>query len=220
MARFFYAQQLLRPEDVKPYLAEEKHWKAGYSASELATAWIGTGDIPGSVRTVLNNDDAFAGCRLIEGYFERQVDLQTPGRPSQTDLLALVQLADGSYGVIAVEGKAKEPFGQLVSEWNDTPGKQRRLDDLCARLRLDPASASDLRYQLLHRTVAALLEARRFGTGEAMMLVHSFDKDDTSLGDYQAFAQRLGVTGAGANEVTSSKTLDDVTLRLAWAKQH
>jgi hypothetical protein len=52
MARFFYAQELRRPEDVKPFLADEKHWKPGYSACELATAWIGAGDIPGSVRTV------------------------------------------------------------------------------------------------------------------------------------------------------------------------
>ncbi|WP_413776936.1 DUF6946 family protein [Mesorhizobium sp. AR07] len=31
-----------------------------------------------------------------------------------------------------------------------------------------------LRYQLLHRTSAALLEAKRFKTDEAAMIVHSF----------------------------------------------
>lgn len=220
MGPFFYAQELGQPEDIRPYLADEKHWKPGYSACELATAWITAGDIPGGVRGVLDRDDAFAGCRLVEGYFERQVDLQTPGRPSQTDLLALVQLADDRHGVIAVEGKAKEPFGQLVSEWNDGPGKQRRLDDLCARLGLNAKATSDLRYQLLHRTVAALLEAERYGAREAMMLVHSFDDDDTSFDDYEAFAQRLRLTSAGTNEVTNAKTLGDVTLRLAWVKQH
>ena len=44
------------------------------------------------------------------------------------------------YGVIAVEGKAREPFGPLVSEWNDGPGKQARLDGLCEQLGLDPSA--------------------------------------------------------------------------------
>jgi hypothetical protein len=219
MTRFYYAQELHRPEDVKPYLADVEHWRPGFSACELATAWIRAENIPGSVRTVLNNDDVFAGCRLVEAYFERRVDLLTPGRPSQTDLLALVQLAADGYGVIAVEGKAREPFGQVVSEWNDGPGKQRRLDDLCARLGLEPAAASDLRYQLLHRTVAALLEAKRFGAREAMMLVHSFDPDDSSLSDYRRFAERLGLRGAEPNRVTGVKVLAGVTLRLGWVKQ-
>ena len=79
------------------------------------------------------------------------------------------------YGVIAVEGKAREPFGPLVSEWNDSPGKQARLESLCEQLGLDPVAAGGLYYQLLHRTVSAIREARRYGAREALMLVHSFD---------------------------------------------
>ena len=93
---------------------------------------------PPSVVRVLSSCDTWAGCRLVEGLFEREVDLGTRGRPSQTDLLALVQLTEGGYGVIAVEGKAREPFGPLVSEWNDSPGKQARLESLCEQLGLDP----------------------------------------------------------------------------------
>ena len=92
--------------------------------------------------------------RLVEGLFEREVALGTKGRPSQTDLLALVRLADG-YGVIAVEGKAREPFGPRLSEWNDSPGKHARLESLCDELGLDPDGDGDLYYQLLHRTVSA-----------------------------------------------------------------
>jgi hypothetical protein len=168
---------------------------------------------------VLATCPIYANCRLIEGFFEREVDLGTRGRPSQTDLLALVALTDG-YGVIAVEGKTQETFGPIVSEWNDSNGKQARLDDLCGRLELDPSAVGSLRYQLLHRTVSALLEARRYGAAEALMLVHSFDPKISSLGDYQSFAAALGVGEAQPNGITRERTLDGIALRLGWVAEH
>lgn len=143
--------------------------------------------------------------------------MPTKGRASQTDLLALVRLRDG-LGVIAV-GKAREPFGPRVSEWNDGPGKQARLDDLCARLGLDASAVGHLRYQLLHRTVSALLEAERYGAREALMLVHSFDPADSSLDDYRAFAGALGLADADVGRITTAVERDGVSLRLGWVKE-
>ena len=120
--------------------------------------------------------------------------------------------------MIAVEGKAREPFGPLVSEWNDGSGKQERLDDLCLRLGLDAAGVGGLRYQLLHRTVSALLEARRYGAREALMLVHSFDAKNTSLDAYQAFAAALELGNAVANAITGPTVRGEVTLRLGWVR--
>ena len=95
--RFFYADEITRPEDVIPRLAkQERDWKKGYSAYELAYSWINAGDIPASVRSVLDSCPDYAGAQLIEGLFEREVDLRTPGHPSQTDLLAFVKLAHGN----------------------------------------------------------------------------------------------------------------------------
>ena len=216
---FFAGKPLGTPHDARAYLADPiKHWRPNHSALELAKTWIGAGGIPPNVATVLSTCETYAGCALVEGFFEREVELGTRGRPSQTDLLALVQLGEG-YGVIAVEGKARESFGPLVFEWNDGPGKQARLDDLCGHLGLDASAVANLRYQLFHRTVSALLEARRYGAREALMLVHSFDAADSSLDDYQAFADALGLTNALPNAITSSTVLGDVTLRLGWVKE-
>jgi hypothetical protein len=206
------------PHDARAYLADPiRHWRPDRSALELATSWIGARGFPKTVASVLASCSTYAECRLIEAFFEREVELGTKGRPSQTDLLALVELADG-YCVIAVEGKAREPFGQLVSEWNDGPGKQARLDDLCKQLGLTPSDAGGLRYQLLHRTVSALLEARRYGAREALMLVHSFDAADSSVDAYQAFAAALGLTNALPNAITSATTRGEITLRLGWVR--
>lgn len=196
-----------------------RHWRPDHSALELATSWIKAAGVPATVTAVLETCPTYAGCRLIEGFFEREVELGTRGRPSQTDLLALVGVAAG-YGVIAVEGKAREPFGQIVSDWNDSDGKQTRLEDLCSRLQLDPASVGNLRYQLLHRTVSAILEAHRYGATEALMLVHSFDKNNSSLDDYRAFASQLGVADASRNAITDAKTLGSINLRLGWVAEH
>jgi hypothetical protein len=217
--RFFAGKPLGTPHDARVYLADPiKHWRPDHSALELATHWIGAGGIPESVEAVLASSSTYAGCRLIEAFFEREVELGTKGRPSQTDLLVLVQLEDG-YGVIAVEGKAREPFGPVVSEWNDSSGKQARLDDLCRQLELDPSTVGRLRYQLLHRTVSALLEAERYGASEALMLVHSFDPADSSLDSYREFAAALGLTNAAPNAITSATVRSEVTLRLGWVKE-
>lgn len=217
--RFFAGKPFRTAHDARAYLADPiRHWRPDHSALELATSWITAGGVPDSVARVLATCEVYAGCELVEGFFEREVTLPTKGRASQTDLLALVRLRDG-LGVIAVEGKAREPFGQLVSEWNDGPGKQSRLDDLCTRLGLDSDAVGHLRYQLFHRTVSALLEAGRYGAREALMLVHSFDPADSSLDDYRAFAGALGLTDADAGRITSAVERDGVSLRLGWVKE-
>ena len=219
MSRFFYAQEIGKPEAVIPYLAQqERHWRKGYSAYELAHSWVHAGDIPASVRSVLDTCPDYSGAHLVEGLFERDVDLRTRGRRSQTDLLAFVKLAHG-YAVIGVEGKVNEPFGELVSVWNDhTPGKQRRLEALCASLGFRVADVGDIRYQLLHRTVSAIYEAQRYRTKRALMLVHSFSRTDTSFGDFQVFAQLMGTPVPAMNRVSEERECEGVRLRLAWVK--
>jgi hypothetical protein len=216
--RFFAGKPLRTPHDARAYLADPiKHWKPDHSGLELATSWIGAGRIPDSVRAVFDTSEVYEGCELVEGFFEREVELGTAGRASQTDLLAVLRLRYGLV-VAAVEGKAREPFGDTVAKWNTTPGTQTRLDDLCRRLGIDVSQVSELRYQLLHRTASALIEAERYGAGEALMLVHSFDRSDASLHDYQSFARALGVEGADVNTITTPVERGGVTLRLGWVK--
>src|SRR5450631_4172334 len=63
---------LVKPEDVIPHLAkQELHWKAGYSAQELAVAWAGSrNDFPGVVRAVLESAPEYALAEFIDGFFE------------------------------------------------------------------------------------------------------------------------------------------------------
>jgi hypothetical protein len=49
-----------------------------------------------------------------------------------------------------------------------------------------------LRYQLLHRTASAILIARDFHAGTAVMVVQSFSPESRRRHDYRAFASALG----------------------------
>ena len=212
--RFFAGKPLGNPHDARAYLADPiKHWKPEYSAYELATAWLGGAGVPAEVDALLRT--AFGDYEIVEGFFEKDTKLDDLGRGSQTDVLLVLRAAEGD-AVVGIEAKAREGFEKLVSEGTRNA---KRIEGLCERLGLDPGNVGDLRYQLLHRTVATLIEAERYGAKQAMMLVHSFDKNDTSFDDYRSFAERLGLTGAAVNGLTSTKDFGGVSLRLGWAKR-
>ena len=206
-----------RPEGVIPHLARgEEHWRKGYSARELAESWFLADGIPASVKAVLDNCRDYRDTALIDGFFEREVDLGTPGAASQTDLMVIANTSRG-LAVIAVEGKVNEPFGDTVVEWNDgSAGKGRRLEKLCATLGISENAASGLRYQLLHRTASAVYEAHRYRTMDALMLVHSFSETHASFDDFAKFAEQMGTSVMEPNSISNSKECEGVALRLGW----
>ena len=139
--------------------------------------------------------------------------------PSQTDVLAILQISSGR-AVAGVEGKVDEPFGDYVFQWNDgSPSKASRLSSLTKRLGLQATIVSGLRYQLVHRTVATLLEAQTMGAREAAMVVQSFSPDSVraGFGDFQVFGAALGTPIVDTGTLSSPINLDGVQLRLGWA---
>lgn len=216
--KFFYANPITEPEDVIPCLAkQERHWKKGYSAYELAHSWVKAKGIPRPVVAVLHQVADFQRMELVEGFFEKNTDLRSRGRPSQTDLLALIGDGDG-FAVLGVEGKVDEPFGPLVSEWlvNASPTKQTRLSELRKTLGLTGCDVSNLRYQLLHRTAATIYEAQRYKVRRSVMLVHSFSKNHRWFDDFQAFADAIGTPVSCRNKLSAEIVVEKVSLRLGW----
>jgi hypothetical protein len=210
---------LLRPEDVIPHLGKPIHWKQGRSAKSLADSWFFANGIPAAIRDLLSQSDRLAGAKLLEAWLERETDLQD-GRatPSQTDLLALLAIGD-RLAVLGVEAKVDESFGPLVSEWlaSGSDGKADRLKRLCALYHVDPAQAGHLRYQLFHRTAAAILEARRFRCDTAILIVQSFCPQSTGLGDATAFFDFIGMPGLEAGKLIGPRNFDGIELWVGWA---
>jgi len=92
--------------------------------------------------------------------------------------------------VTGVEGKVEEPFGSLIGDQSAlSAGQRQRLQGLAHLLGCATGSLLELRYQLFHRSAAALFEADRYGADMALMLVYSFSPTMTRLCDFAAFAR-------------------------------
>ena len=108
-----------------------------------------------------------------------------------------------------------EPFGDLVSIWNDcSPGRERRLQSLCTPLGLRVADTGNIRYQLLHCNGLSNLR-ERYRASLAVMLVLQRDR---RLILRLPSIRRLGIPAQAVNWVSEERESEGVRPRLAWVK--
>ena len=106
-----------------------------------------------------------------------------------------------------------------MGQWreNASEGKNTRLRFLCEELAIPYPPPDEIAYQLLHRTVSAIIEARRFLASDAIMLVHSFSPEDAWFNDYARFLSLLGLTARVGGLVTVPGRREPA-LHLAWVR--
>jgi hypothetical protein len=208
-------------DDWKQFLVEpEKQWRTGFSARTLAHCWESAEGFPDEVYSVFahSNIKAFENLEILMAFPEYKVDLPGGGRPSQNDLFVLAKDIDGELITIAVEGKVSETFGPTLAEWNQpvSKGKTIRFEFLQNLLGLKEIPSS-IRYQLLHRSASAILEAQKFNAKSAVMLVHSFSQEMLWLDDFQSFASLFEIyTEPG--KLYFLKDIDGIRFYVAWIK--
>lgn len=190
-------------------------WREGRSAMSAALSWERaqgtTSGLSPEVAALLG-----PSARLVLAIPEHKVPLPGGRRDSQCDVFALVDLGEATCA-LAVEAKVNEPFGPTVEEWmaEASPGKAARLAAIMGLLGL-AAVPEALRYQLLHRTASAVLEARRFRAGVAAMVVQSFAPDRRWFADFAGFCEVLGLKAEPDRPLTVPLP-DGLDLILGWA---
>jgi hypothetical protein len=193
------------------------HWKEGYSAKCLATAWFGAGGPPQTVREVLaKGPDTWKDIEYLLCFPEHKVDLPGGSRASQSDIFVLAKARESLISIV-VEGKCLEPFGPTVAEWSkeSSSGKDIRIDYILDLLQLRGSRVEPIRYQLLHRTASAIIEARRFLCTTAIVLIHIFADSPQSYSDYSAFLNLYGLE-ATRNGPSGAVRLGSIDLYFAW----
>jgi len=204
------------PSCWKQFLADEKHWKEGYSAMALAQCWEDANGFPPEIKQLFADHPRFQQLELLLAIPEHQVELPGGRRPSQNDLFVLGK-SNGELVAITIEGKVDESFDKTVREWlkSDSKGKQQRLRFLREQLGL--AEIPDtVRYQLLHRTVSAIIEAKRFNAKTAVMIVHSFNQEHLWFDDYKKLVALFGAK-AEHGKLVLVQQVDGIDLYCGWA---
>ena len=136
---------------------------------------------------------------------------------SQNDLFALVRAGDQTFAV-TIEGKVEEPFDRPLREWliDASAGKRERIAFIANILGLTPPIPNDVYYQLLHRAVAAVIEAQRFKTDAAAMIVQSFSPTGRWFDAFERFAGILGLE-AERSRLMQVPEAGDMPLYIGWA---
>lgn len=149
------------------------------------------------------------------------MDLPGGAAGSQSDVWGLIKTTKGLLSM-SVEAKAREAFGDdVLDKWLIAGGtalsisrRQERWDFIRSHL---PAAESFLpvRYQMLHRCAAAVIEAKRFGCSLAAFVVQAFNTPDVSFRDYGVFCAALKIPAARDSVATTS--VSGISLSVGWA---
>lgn len=191
----------------------------GSPANALATRWHGLMRFPPEISSLFFGSDATRGATLLLAIPEHHVPLAGGARASQTDLWLLARTPLGLLSVV-VEGKVSESFGPSVGDCQagETRGTRERWAALCGLLEIEPACDPSIRYQLLHRTATALLEARRFCARGAAVIVHSFSQSCEGFGDFQHFVRLMGGLIKAPGTLVAVPPREGIELFFGWAQ--
>jgi hypothetical protein len=207
-------------EDWRRLLAQpDKQWREGYSAMCIAKAWQNATGFPAPIAAVLEAaGDPLASLEPLLILPEHKVPLPGGRRESQNDVWVLARHG-GGLASITIEGKVSESLGTTLDEWRkgESDGKRERLAFLTNTLGVANALPSTLRYQLLHRTASAVIEAERFRANIALMMIESFSTEEVGLTDFQAFTQLFGVH-AEPDRIVRLSQLKGITLYVGWVR--
>jgi hypothetical protein len=205
------------PTEWKRFLADPgKQWRTGFSAKTLAHCWESADGLPNEIASMLKPHGS--DVELLLAIPEYKVPLPGASRgESQNDVFALARAGDLTFAIM-VEGKVSEPFGEPLGDWlqNASDGKRKRLASICDLLGLTLPLPDHIYYQLLHRTASAVIEARRFKTDAAAMIVHSFSPERIWFEAFEQFASLFNVAVA-PNELTVVRPNAAPPLYIGWA---
>lgn len=93
------------------------------------------------------------------------------------------------------------------------------MDYLLNLLNLNDVNVKAIRYQLLHRTASALIEAQKINAKHSLMLVHSFSEEAKWFDDYDSFVKLFNLSPS-PNTIVGPVILDGINLYFGWITEN
>ena len=203
----------------------DTQWKRGCSALEAAVSWelasrCDSG-LPDPVHRLLESGEHNNPLLLI-GVSEHKVQLRGRGHDSQCDIWAVLRTSKGLLS-LSVEAKARETFGddKALREWLSGGDSEKSQANRTARwdyIKEHLPSGKDydrVRYQILHRCAASVIEAKRLGLKHAAFIVQAFEAPERSFQDYATFCEAMGVNADRGR--LPGMHVSEVSLSVGWA---
>lgn len=202
-------------------LVRAGHFATDYSAQLTAESWLGNESFPEALGAVFQRaGEPFASLTPLLVFPEHTVPLPGGSVGSQSDIWCLAAHATG-LASLAVEGKKDESFGPTLEAWQrtTTSGRKTRLAYLAELLGLTLPLPQSLRYQFLHRTASAIIEAKRFRADFAVLVIQSFRPDNDGFADFEQFVGLMKATDpVTVDTVIPLGVRDGVTLYAVWVQ--
>lgn len=196
----------------------DKPWETSQAARALAVCWQASKGFPPCVRRTFQNASikTFKHIEPLLIFPQHKVSFPGDGTAARNDIFVLARSASQLVSIV-IEGQCDTSFDR-TSSWDPevSAGQCQRLEFICSELNIPTDSLASIPYQLLQRTVSAILMARRFQAGIALMLVHAFRPQRRSFDDYAAFATLFGIRAA-KNAIQPALRFDGLILYLGWA---
>ncbi|MFE3897196.1 MULTISPECIES: DUF6946 family protein [unclassified Priestia] len=218
------------PENWGELLVNEiEQFKSGYSAKTLAYCWENQNGFLSDIKSSFldSNIELFKNVELLLGLPEYKVSSPGGSRASQNDIFVLAKglLHEKSEQLITIafEGKVNEDFGRTIGKrlgLEPSNSLRKRVQFLLETLgleRLPDTDISRLRYQLLYRSVSAILLAQKFTPPNALMLIHSFSESEKGFVDYEKFSFLFGLN-AVKNQIIGPIHLNGIDLYFGWVQ--
>jgi hypothetical protein len=206
----------------------DRQWKREFSAFETAVSWENASardsGLPGPIEKVFQ-DNGIVAPTLLLAVAEHKVPLPGGNAASQCDVWAIINTAQGLLS-LTVEAKANEAFGdEILEKWlvagktnRSIANRKIRWEHVRANLP-DADSFLKVRYQILHRCAAAVIEANRWGCQNAAFIVQSFGKPavgtlDANFEAYREFCTAIQLPAAKSS--LAHTKVGDIALSVGW----
>lgn len=196
------------------------HFMADDSAQLTAGSWLDADGFPQPLAAIFKSaGEPFTSLEPLLVFPAHTVPLPGGSVGTQSDVWCLAAHSSG-LASLSVEGAKDEGFGPTLEVWQrtTTSGRKTRLAYLADLLGLTLPLPQDLRYQFLHRTASAIIEAKRFQASIAVLVIQSFSTAATNFPDFEQFVQLMGgESPAFPGAVIPLGVRDGVTLYAVWA---